>query len=44
MDTKQTYKRTGIQRAASDLAEEMDKYKVLTIFANYGPLLKKLPE
>jgi N-acetylmuramoyl-L-alanine amidase CwlA len=25
----QTYERTGIQRAASDLVQEMDKYKVL---------------
>jgi hypothetical protein len=40
--TKQTYRRTGIQRAASDLVEEMDKYEILTIFASYGPLLKKL--
>jgi hypothetical protein len=44
MDKKQTSKRTGIQRAASEPVGEMHKYKVLTIFASYGPLVKELPK
>jgi hypothetical protein len=33
INRKQTYERKGIQRAASDMVEEMIKYEVLTIFA-----------